>query len=107
MSNFTIHHLQTLKQTATIWPPAINQVECHPYYPQNDLLEYCNSKHIIVQSYAALGGQDGMKAKWKALGGNLLELVSIATIASRVSLPGGKLLLPRSYYGGPYKEIAP
>lgn len=27
VSNFTVQHLQTLKKTATIWPPAVNQVE--------------------------------------------------------------------------------
>ncbi len=27
VSNFTVAHLETLKRTATIWPPAINQVE--------------------------------------------------------------------------------
>jgi diketogulonate reductase-like aldo/keto reductase len=27
VSNFTVQHLQTLQKSATIWPPAVNQVE--------------------------------------------------------------------------------
>ena len=85
MSNFTIQHLETLKRTATLWPPAVNQVECHPYYPQNDLLEYCEKEGIIVQSYATLGGQDGTKAKWKALGGKLMEAAPVVNVAQELS----------------------
>jgi diketogulonate reductase-like aldo/keto reductase len=57
VSNFTIKHLERLKETATMWPPAVNQVEFHPLYPQEELLEYCAKEGIIVQAYASLGGQ--------------------------------------------------
>jgi len=87
VSNFTIQHLESLKQSATLWPPAINQIECHPYYPQNDLLEYCKKEGIVVQAYAALGGQDGTKAKWKELGGKLLESPPVVSAASKLSNP--------------------
>ncbi len=85
VSNFTIQHLETLKQSATLWPPAMNQIECHPYYPQNELLDYCKKEGIVVQAYAALGGQDGTKAKWKELGGKLLESSPVLSAASRLS----------------------
>ena len=65
--NFTIQHLETLKQTARVWPPAVNQVECHPLFPQEDLRVYCQKEGIILQAYAALGGQDGSKKKWLEL----------------------------------------
>ena len=29
VSNFTIRHLEALKQTARVWPPAVNQIELH------------------------------------------------------------------------------
>jgi aldehyde reductase len=65
VSNFSVAHLERLKQTATIWPPAVNQIECHPLYPQKELLEYCAEEGIVVQAYASLGGQDAGKAFWK------------------------------------------
>jgi diketogulonate reductase-like aldo/keto reductase len=85
VSNFTIQHLQALKKTATLWPPAINQIEIHPYYPQNELVEYCHKEGIVVQAYASLGGQDGTKAKWKKLGGKLLESVPVLTASNNLS----------------------
>ncbi|KAL3787230.1 hypothetical protein HJC23_004271 [Cyclotella cryptica] len=85
VSNFTIQHLQTLKQTATLWPPAVNQIECHPYYPQSELVEYCQREGIVVQAYASLGGQDGTKAKWKKLGGKLMESAPVVDISKRLS----------------------
>ena len=67
VSNMTVQHLKTLKQTATLWPPAVNQVELHPLYPQTELLEYCAKEGIVVQAYSSLGGQDTGKAKWKEM----------------------------------------
>jgi diketogulonate reductase-like aldo/keto reductase len=67
VSNFSAEHLKTLKKTATLWPPAVNQVEVHPLYPQTELLEYCKAEGIVVQAYASLGGQDMGKAAWKKL----------------------------------------
>lgn len=65
VSNFSIAHLERLKETATIWPPAVNQIECHPLYPQTELLEYCATEGIVVQAYASLGGQDAGKSFWR------------------------------------------
>ena len=60
-----IQHLKTMKQTARLWPPAVNQVERHPLYPNNESREYCQNEGIVLHAYAALGGQDGTKQKWK------------------------------------------
>jgi diketogulonate reductase-like aldo/keto reductase len=65
--NFTIQHLKRLKKTATIWPPAVNQIECHPLFPQPELVEYCGKEGIVVQAYSSLGGQDVGKKFWRML----------------------------------------
>lgn len=67
VSNFTIKHLEALKKTARVWPPAVNQIELHPYMPQKALVEYCKSEGILVQCYASLGGQDCGKKVWLPL----------------------------------------
>ncbi len=72
VSNFTVAHLETLKKTARVWPPAVNQVELHPYHSQAALRAYCAKEGIVVQAYASLGGQDAGKATLAALGGPLL-----------------------------------
>ncbi|VEU33897.1 unnamed protein product [Pseudo-nitzschia multistriata] len=65
--NFTIKHLESLKKTASIWPPAVNQIECHPLFPQKELVEYCRKEGIVVQAYSSLGGQDVGKKFWRTL----------------------------------------
>jgi diketogulonate reductase-like aldo/keto reductase len=70
VSNMTVQHLRKLKESASIWPPACNQVEVHPLYPQTDLLEYCQREGIVVQAYASLGGQDTGKSAWNQLLGD-------------------------------------
>jgi diketogulonate reductase-like aldo/keto reductase len=70
VSNMTVEHLKKLKETATLWPPAVNQVEYHPLYPQTELREYCQQEGIVLQAYASLGGQDTGKAAWSQLLGD-------------------------------------
>ena len=43
ISNFTITKTENLLKTAKI-VPAVNQVECHPYFQQPKLKAYCDSK---------------------------------------------------------------
>ena len=43
ISNFTITKTERLLKTAKI-VPAVNQVECHPYFPQQKLKDYCESR---------------------------------------------------------------
>jgi diketogulonate reductase-like aldo/keto reductase len=95
VSNFTIQHLETLKQTATTWPPAVNQVECHPLYPQQELLEYCQKEGIVLQAYSAFGGQDASKAQWKELvgGTKMMDSPIIQTIAQEVGRTPAQVLL--------------
>ena len=44
VSNFTVAHLEALKRTAVVWPPSVNQVECHPLYQQEALRQYCTKE---------------------------------------------------------------
>ena len=43
ISNFSITKTERLLQTAKI-VPAVNQVECHPYFQQQKLKDYCDSR---------------------------------------------------------------
>ena len=45
LSNFTITKTANLLKTAKT-VPAVNQVECHPFFQQQKLKEYCNCKGI-------------------------------------------------------------
>ncbi len=53
VSNYTIRHLEELLR-ATPAPPAVNQVEFHPFLYQKELLEFCVSKKIQLEAYSPL-----------------------------------------------------
>ncbi|KAI0682900.1 reductase AKOR2 [Cytidiella melzeri] len=54
VSNFSIKNLEILLKTAKV-VPAVNQVEMHPYLIQEDLLQYCKEKAIVMTAYTPTG----------------------------------------------------
>ncbi|KAK7701611.1 hypothetical protein SLS57_011660 [Botryosphaeria dothidea] len=54
VSNFTRAAIEELLQTASI-PPAVNQIEAHPYLQQPELLAWLRSKNIVAAAYSPLG----------------------------------------------------
>jgi len=53
VSNFKIHHLESLKQDSDT-VPAVNQVEFHPLLNQQELLQYCKSKGIQLEAWTPI-----------------------------------------------------
>ncbi|KAL7752990.1 hypothetical protein RI367_001441 [Sorochytrium milnesiophthora] len=61
VSNFNESLLQGLLNTARI-KPAVNQIERHPYLPQNELVDFCIASNIAVCAYSPLGSNaSGLK----------------------------------------------
>lgn len=54
VSNFPVSLLHELMTRCRI-PPAVNQVEAHPYLQQTRLLQYCQARGVHFQAYAPLG----------------------------------------------------
>ena len=53
VSNYTIHHLEEMKQHAQEMP-AVNQVELHVFLQQPELIKYCDQHKIAVEAYSPL-----------------------------------------------------
>jgi diketogulonate reductase-like aldo/keto reductase len=53
VSNYTIRHLEELLR-ATPAPPAVNQVEFHPFLYQKQLLDFCVRQKIQLEAYSPL-----------------------------------------------------
>ncbi|XP_623704.2 glyoxal reductase isoform X3 [Apis mellifera] len=84
VSNFTIKHLQELLQNCKDILPAVNQVELHPHYRQEELIKYCNEKGIHIQAYSSLGTSGNI---------NLLRNPIVLKIASQLNVSSARLLL--------------
>jgi diketogulonate reductase-like aldo/keto reductase len=55
VSNFMVEHLTNLLDRATV-VPAVNQIECHPYFQQPDV-QIFNAEHgILTQAWSPIGG---------------------------------------------------
>jgi diketogulonate reductase-like aldo/keto reductase len=103
VSNFMVEHLTTLLDRATV-VPAVNQIECHPYFQQREVQDF-NAEHgILTQAWSPIGGitfyRDGSH-------GSALEDPVIADIARahgksaaqvmlRWGLQHGRSVIPKS-----------
>ncbi|KAF7977573.1 hypothetical protein HWV62_3152 [Athelia sp. TMB] len=54
VSNFSLKTLPQLLATAKVIP-AVNQIEVHPYLPNEEIADFCASKGIHVTAYCPLG----------------------------------------------------
>ncbi|KAI1074430.1 Aldo/keto reductase [Whalleya microplaca] len=53
VSNFLQKHLEIILKTAKI-PPAVNQIEYHPYLQHGKLIQFCHENRIAVSAYSTL-----------------------------------------------------
>lgn len=94
ISNFMIHHIEALLETAEI-VPHVNQILLAPGCPQEELVAYCEDKNILLEAYSPLGtgtifGNPVATAIAEKYG------KSVAQIALAWSLQKGFLPLPKS-----------
>lgn len=94
VSNYTIAHLEEMKKYAEI-PPAVNQVEFHPFLYQKELLSYCNKNNIIVQAHSPLAEVRGAQNE---IVKNIAENYSKTTVQVfiRWGLQHGVVPIPKS-----------
>ncbi|TKA76951.1 D-galacturonate reductase [Cryomyces minteri] len=82
VANFSVKYLEELLHDATVIP-AVNQIENHPYLPQQDIVDFCRSKGIHITAYSPLG----------STGSPLMKEEAIQEIAKRHSVSAGAVLL--------------
>ncbi|KAL6940751.1 hypothetical protein ACO0QE_004667 [Hanseniaspora vineae] len=64
VSNYTVDNLKDLFRDPTIQTtPSVNQIAIHPGKPQNEIVDYCQEKGIVVTGYTPYGSQGGPALK--------------------------------------------
>lgn len=77
--------------------PVANQVELHPYLPQNKLLAFAKANDIVLEAYSPLGSSDAPLLKDETLNSIAAKYgVSPATIAISWAVWRGTVVLPKS-----------
>lgn len=96
VSNFKPNHLERLLTEAKV-VPAVNQIELHPQFVQDETRAYCKAHNIAIESWSPLGGSKNN------LTGNS-QLMSIgekygktaAQVIIRWHLEQGLIVIPKS-----------
>ncbi len=93
VSNFLTHHLDTIIDMEVT--PAVNQIEINPGFLQEDTVNYCKAKGILVEAWSPLG-------RGKSLSHPVIEQLAskydrtTAQIILRWEMQHGILPLPKS-----------
>jgi aldehyde reductase len=80
ISNFNTKQIQRIIDNSVI-KPAMLQVECNPYFPQNAMLEFCKKRGIAFTCYSPLANNTNVFRKEGEP--NLLEEKIILDLASK------------------------
>jgi 2,5-diketo-D-gluconate reductase A len=102
VSNFQPHHIRRLHTEAEV-PPAINQIEVHPYLTQDDVRGFCAEHQIAVEGWSPIAQ------------GEVLEDPTINEIAERAGkttaqvvlrwhIERGDIIFPKSVTASRIKE---
>lgn len=94
LSNFLPHHIENILDDCTV-RPAVDQIEYHPGYSQEAVVQYCKERDILVQAWSPIGRQ---RVLTEGLVQELAEKygVSPARICLKFAVQRGIIPLPKS-----------
>lgn len=96
VSNFGVQHLKWLKEAGFV--PAVNQIELHPWWPNEEIVEYCRENNIAVMGYSPLGKGHFLDDPYlREMAENYQK--TPAQILIRWSLQNGYITIPKTTSG--------
>ena len=97
LSNFDVAQTQRILDECEV-VPAINQVECHPYFPQTELKALLKKHDIALQAWFPLGGRGNDSIMGEALIQAIAEKhgKSSAQVILRWHVQQGHIVIPGS-----------
>ncbi|KAK5711369.1 hypothetical protein LTR17_018436 [Elasticomyces elasticus] len=104
VSNYSKRYLEELLPQCEV-VPAANQIENHPYLPQQEIVDFCKEKGILIEAYSPLGStgsplfnEDGVKEVAKK------HDVGPGTVLISWQVSKGHVVLPKSVTESRIKE---
>ena len=97
LSNFDVAQTQRILDECEV-VPTINQVECHPYFPQTEVKELLKEHNIALQAWYPLGGRGNDSIMTESLVQGLAEKhgKSPAQVLLRWHIQQGHIVIPGS-----------
>ncbi len=94
VSNFMLPQIEALLETAEVIP-AVNQIEFHPGYVQQTVVDFCKEKGIAIEAWSPIGSGRLLKDE------DLKDIadkygVSPAILCIQFCLQSGVIVLPKS-----------
>jgi 2,5-diketo-D-gluconate reductase A len=105
VSNFTVSHLRRLLDETDV-VPAVNQVELHPGYPQDELRAFHNEHGIHTEAWGPIGRGQGL------LDSSVVTDIATATgrtpaqVVLRWHVQRGTIVIPKSVHAERIRENA-
>lgn len=81
LSNFNLRQIINIVENCSIKPQVV-QIECHPYLPETDLINYCQKMSIHVQAFSPLFWSMPKEEIAKA-GGSRRDSVNFSSVKAR------------------------
>lgn len=92
VSNFSSAKLGALLSRASV-NPVVNQVECHPFLAQTDLLHFCQDHGVVLTAYSPLGSGDRAAAFKKDDEPLPLQDPRVLSVAEKHDVTAGQVLI--------------
>lgn len=90
VSNFNSEQIKRIIDNAKV-KPVMNQVECHPYLNQSELIAFCRANGVQLTAYSPLGSPD---RPWAKAGDPLLlEEPAVVAIAKKYNKEPAQVLI--------------
>ena len=103
VSNFEIEHLERLLAETDV-TPAVNQVELHPEFPQEELREFHAAHGILTESWGPLGQGKGLLENPHILDVARRKARTPGQVVLRWHIQLGNVVIPKSVNPGRIRE---
>jgi 2,5-diketo-D-gluconate reductase A len=95
VSNFTDDHLRRIVEETGV-TPAVNQIELHPYFPQEEMREVHAERGIVTESWSPLGKRQAPFTEPPVADAAKAHGVEPAQVILRWQIQLGALPIPKS-----------